>query len=59
MSQEKIRVDHMVTQYIWTLENDAAFMTKARYATTQSNLNELRRLVQNYIRPARRLLGED
>jgi hypothetical protein len=58
MSQDKIRMDHMVMQYIWALENDSAFMAKAKMAAEKSNFNEFRRLVGSHIAPTRAMLGE-
>jgi len=57
--QSKLRMDHMVTQYVWALENEQAFMTKARYEAERSNFGQFRRLVGSYILPTRNLLGDN
>lgn len=53
-----IRVDYLTTQYVWALENDQAFMLKARHEAERSNFNQFRRLVGSYIIPTRRTLGD-
>ena len=53
------RHDHMITQYVWALENDAVFMAKAQYEVERSNFNEFRRLVGRHIIPTRKLLDEN
>lgn len=52
------RVDHMITQYIWTLENDGTFVEKARDLIENNKFNEFRDLCGDHIRPVRRMLEE-
>jgi hypothetical protein len=47
------RMDHMITQYIWTLENDQVFMVKAQAELDRNNFNQFRRLCSSYIAEAR------
>lgn len=56
--QGLIREDHMTVQYVWALENDQAFMTKAKHEAERGNYDQFRILVQAAIKPTRRLLGE-
>lgn len=53
------RQQHMTIQYIWALENEQAFMLKARHEVERGNFSAYRRLVGAYIRPVRQMLEED
>lgn len=55
----RLRLDHMVTQYVWALENEQVFMIKARHEVERSNFDQFRLLVQQYIRPVRKALDEN
>jgi hypothetical protein len=52
-----IREDFITTQYIWALENDYVFVTKAQHETQRNNFYQFTRLVQAYIQPLRKQLG--
>lgn len=52
------RQDHMTTQYIWALENDNAFITRARPMVEQGRFDAFRTAVSDAIRPTRALIGE-
>lgn len=54
-----IRADHMITQYIWALENDSAFDKTAKGFVSNSLFNSFRVLVQTTIRPVRKMVGDD
>lgn len=53
-----IREDHITTQYIWTLENEQVFVTKARHEAERNNFYQFTRLVQVYSHEIRRQLGD-
>lgn len=53
-----IRTDHMTVQYIWALENEMVFMRKAQHEVDRGTFDQFRTLVQNAIKPTRRLLNE-
>jgi hypothetical protein len=60
MTQKQLpRIDHITTQYIWALENEQVFMTKAKHAVKQGHFNIFRDLVVETIRPIRRLVGDN
>ena len=52
------RLDHMTVQYVWGLENDQAFVLKAKHEVERGNFSQFRRLVGRHIHPIRLLLGE-
>lgn len=54
-----IRINHMVEQYIWSLENDGVFVPKAKHEIERGNFNAFRDLCGEYIKPIRRQLGEN
>lgn len=56
--RELIRTGHMTVQYVWALENDRAFMEKARHDVDRGNYERFCTLVAHAIHPTRRLLGE-
>jgi hypothetical protein len=53
-----VRIDHMIEQYVWTLENDQAFVTSAKGEVQRGNFNTFRRLCGSYIKDVRHQLGE-
>lgn len=57
MNQE--RQQHMTVQYLWALENDSTFITKARHEAERGNFAQYRRLVGLHIKPVRQMLDEE
>jgi hypothetical protein len=54
-----IREDFITTQYIWALENEQVFMTKAKHAVEHGRFNIFRDLVLENLRPIRRLVVDN
>jgi hypothetical protein len=52
------RFDHMMTQYIWALENEQVFVVKAKHEVDRGNFSQFRRLLGSAIMPTRGMLGE-
>jgi hypothetical protein len=54
----KLRIDHMIEQYVWTLENDSVFVCKAKHDIERGNFNMFRDLCGQHIRSVRQQIGE-
>jgi hypothetical protein len=52
------RVDHLTTQYLWALENEHVFVTKARHEAERDNFYLFQRLVADTARPIYRALDD-
>ena len=53
-----IREDFITTQYIWALENEYVFVTKARHEAERNNFHQFRTLVERSTRELRRGLND-
>jgi len=53
------RLDHMTVQYVWALENNQAFMVRAKNEVERGHFSQFRRIVGTSIMPIRKLLGEE
>lgn len=53
-----IREDFITTQYIWSLENEQVFVTKARHEVERGNFRQFTGYVQYYTRDLRRELQD-
>ena len=53
-----IREDFITAQYIWALENEHVFVTKARHEAERDNFYQFTRLVQTYTQQLRRHLDD-
>ena len=53
-----IREDFLTAQYIWALENEHVFVTKARHEAERDNFYRFTRLVRDYLYPIRSVLKD-
>lgn len=54
-----LRIDHMIEQYVWTLENDSIFVSKAKHDIERGNFNLFRDLCGAHIKSVRQQIGEN
>jgi hypothetical protein len=53
-----IREDHITTQYVWSLENEHVFVTKARHEAERDNFSQFQKLVTTNANPLRSALSD-
>jgi hypothetical protein len=53
-----IREDHITTQYVWSLENEHVFVTKARHEAERDNFYQFQKLVAGSAKPLYRALDD-
>ena len=53
-----IREDHITTQYVWSLENEHVFVTKARHEAERGNFYQFQKLVADTACPLYRALDD-
>jgi hypothetical protein len=53
-----IREDFITAQYIWALENEHVFVTKAQHEAERGNFYQFTRLVRTYVDPLRAYLHD-
>jgi hypothetical protein len=53
-----IREDHITTQYVWSLENEHVFVTKARHEAERDNFYQFERLVAATAGPLYRAIDD-